>query len=151
MVATLRPARIGVKRAARGYTCAHPMSVSGAAVPTTSALERVLRRDRLLIVAALVALTALSWLQLVAGAAVLISAAAFQLSPAKGAGLSQCRAPVGYFITEWREGRAGAVLMGLRHGSFCIGCCWMLMAVLFAVGIMNVVWGAVLTAFVVAE
>ena len=86
-----------------------------------------------------------------AGAAVLIGAAAFQLSPAKEACLSQCRAPVGYFITEWREGRAGAVMMGLRHGTFCIGCCWMLMAVLFAVGIMNVVWGAVLTAFVVAE
>ena len=86
-----------------------------------------------------------------AGAAVLIAAAAFQLSPAKSACLSQCRAPVGYFITEWREGRAGAVMMGLRHGTFCIGCCWMLMAVLFAVGIMNVVWGAVLTAFVVAE
>jgi predicted metal-binding membrane protein len=86
-----------------------------------------------------------------AGAAVLLGAAAFQLSPAKNACLSQCRAPVGYFITEWREGRAGAVVMGLRHGVFCIGCCWGLMAVLFAVGIMNLVWGAALTAFVVAE
>lgn len=86
-----------------------------------------------------------------AGAAVLIAAAVFQLSPAKNACLSQCRAPVGYFITEWRDGRNGALLMGLRHGVFCIGCCWMLMAVLFAVGIMNVVWGAALTAFVVAE
>jgi predicted metal-binding membrane protein len=86
-----------------------------------------------------------------AGAAVLIAAAAFQLSPAKNACLSQCRAPVGYFITEWRDGNRGAVMMGLRHGTFCIGCCWLLMAVLFAVGIMNVVWGAALTAFVVAE
>jgi predicted metal-binding membrane protein len=85
------------------------------------------------------------------GAAVLLAAAAFQLSPAKSACLSQCRAPVGYFITEWRDGRHGAVIMGLRHGAFCIGCCWMLMAVLFAVGIMNVVWGAALTVFVVAE
>jgi predicted metal-binding membrane protein len=86
-----------------------------------------------------------------AGAAVLLAAAAFQLSPAKDACLSQCRAPVGYFITEWREGKRGAVTMGLRHGAFCLGCCWLLMAVLFAAGIMNVVWGAALTAFVVAE
>ncbi len=86
-----------------------------------------------------------------AGAALLLVAALFQLSPAKDACLSQCRSPVGYFLTEWREGKAGAVWMGLRHGSACIGCCWLLMAVLFAVGIMNVVWGAVLTAFVAAE
>ena len=86
-----------------------------------------------------------------AGGAVLLAAAIFQLSPAKDACLSQCRAPLGYFITEWREGSAGAVEMGLRHGIFCIGCCWLLMAVLFAVGIMNILWGAVITLFVVAE
>jgi len=86
-----------------------------------------------------------------AGGAVLIAAGAFQLSPAKDACLSQCRAPLGYFVTEWREGRLGAATMGLRHGLFCIGCCWLLMAVLFAVGIMNMVWGAAITAFVVAE
>jgi predicted metal-binding membrane protein len=86
-----------------------------------------------------------------AGAVVLLAAAVFQLSPAKEACLSQCRAPVGYFVTEWREGHAGAVQMGLRHGLFCIGCCWLLMAVLFAVGIMNLVWGAVITALVIAE
>jgi predicted metal-binding membrane protein len=85
------------------------------------------------------------------GAAVLIAAAVFQLSPAKRACLSQCRAPLGYFMTEWREGRSGALLMGLRHGLSCIGCCWLLMAVLFAVGIMNLLWGAVITIFVVAE
>jgi predicted metal-binding membrane protein len=86
-----------------------------------------------------------------AGSVVLLAAAAFQLTPAKNACLAQCRAPVGYFLTEWREGNAGAVSMGLRHGLFCIGCCWLLMAVLFAVGIMNIVWGAAITAFVVAE
>src|SRR4051812_16103177 len=66
-----------------------------------------------------------------AGGAVLFAAAVFQLSPAKNACLSHCRAPLGYFITEWREGHSGAVTMGLRHGVFCIGCCWLLMAVLF--------------------
>jgi predicted metal-binding membrane protein len=86
-----------------------------------------------------------------AGAAVLLAAAAFQLTPAKDACLSRCRAPVGWFVTEWREGARGAVEMGLRHGVSCIGCCWLLMAVLFAVGIMNVLWSAALTLFVVAE
>jgi predicted metal-binding membrane protein len=86
-----------------------------------------------------------------AGALVLIAAALFQLSPAKDACLSQCRAPLGYFLTEWRDGHAGALVMGLRHGLFCIGCCWLLMAVLFAVGIMDLAWGAAITAFVIAE
>jgi predicted metal-binding membrane protein len=86
-----------------------------------------------------------------AGGAVLVAAAIFQLSPAKDKCLSQCRAPLGYFLTEWREGLVGAVVMGVRHGVFCIGCCWLLMAVLFAVGIMNLVWGAAITAFVLAE
>jgi len=85
------------------------------------------------------------------GAAILVVAALFQVTPAKDACLSQCRAPLGYFMTEWREGHVGAVMMGLHHGFFCIGCCWLLMAVLFAVGIMNIVWGAAITAFVVAE
>src|SRR5689334_5123756 len=61
-----------------------------------------------------------------AGGAVLLAAAVFQLSPAKNACLSQCRAPLGYFVTEWREGHGGAVTMGVRHGLFCIGCCWLL-------------------------
>jgi predicted metal-binding membrane protein len=86
-----------------------------------------------------------------AGAAVLLAAGAFQFSPWKSACLSHCRAPIGYFLTEWREGKGGAVAMGLQHGLFCVGCCWLLMAVLFAVGIMNILWGAVITAFVVAE
>jgi predicted metal-binding membrane protein len=82
---------------------------------------------------------------------VLLAAAAFQLSSAKDACLSRCRTPLGYFMTEWREGSVGAVEMGLRHGLSCIGCCWLLMAVLFAVGIMNILWGVVITLFVVAE
>jgi predicted metal-binding membrane protein len=86
-----------------------------------------------------------------AGAAVLLAAAVFQLSSAKTACLSRCRAPVGYFVTEWRDGNAGAVEMGLRHGASCVGCCWLLMALLFVVGIMSIVWSAALTAFVVAE
>jgi predicted metal-binding membrane protein len=86
-----------------------------------------------------------------AGAAVLLAAGVFQLTPAKHACLSHCRSPVGYFVTEWREGPWGAMEMGVRHGLLCIGCCWLLMAVLFAVGIMNILWGAVITALVLAE
>ncbi len=86
-----------------------------------------------------------------ASAVVLLCAGAFQLSPAKQACLSRCRAPLGYFLTEWREGRTGAFVMGLRHGWSCIGCCWLLMAILFAVGVMSLWWGAALTAFVIAE
>jgi predicted metal-binding membrane protein len=85
------------------------------------------------------------------GGAVLLAAAIFQLSPPKEACLNQCRAPVGYFLTEWRDGKAGAVTMGLRHGLSCIGCCWLLMSVLFAVGIMNILWGAAITLLVLAE
>lgn len=86
-----------------------------------------------------------------AGGAVLLVAGIFQLTPAKTACLSRCRTPLGFFATEWREGYVGALIMGARHGISCIGCCWALMAILFAVGIMNILWSAVITAFVVAE
>jgi predicted metal-binding membrane protein len=89
--------------------------------------------------------------QPLAGGLVLLCAGAFQLSSAKDRCLSQCRAPLGFFLTEWRDGRTGAFVMGLRHGWFCIGCCWLLMAVLFAVGVMSLWWGAAITAFVIAE
>jgi predicted metal-binding membrane protein len=86
-----------------------------------------------------------------AGGILLLVAGAFQVSPAKNACLSQCRAPMGYFLTEWREGCLGSVSMGLHHGFYCVGCCWMLMAILFAVGVMNVLWGSLITVFVMAE
>jgi predicted metal-binding membrane protein len=86
-----------------------------------------------------------------AGSVVLLAAGAFQLSRAKDVCLSQCRAPLGYFITEWREGSIGAFVMGLRHGWSCIGCCWLLMAILFTSGVMSLWWGAAITAFVIAE
>jgi predicted metal-binding membrane protein len=86
-----------------------------------------------------------------AGGTVLLAAGVFQLSPAKNACLTHCRTPLGYFVTEWRHGHWGAVQMGARHGLYCMACCWLLMAILFAVGIMNILWGAVITAFVLAE
>jgi predicted metal-binding membrane protein len=54
-------------------------------------------------------------------------------------------------MSEWREGKAGAFIMGLRHGSYCVGCCWILMALLFVAGVMNLLWVAVIALFVLAE
>jgi predicted metal-binding membrane protein len=83
--------------------------------------------------------------------AILIVAGAYQLTPWKGACLTQCRSPLGFLMTNWREGRLGPLRMGLRHGAYCLGCCWALMCVLFAVGVMNLVWVAALTGFVLLE
>jgi predicted metal-binding membrane protein len=85
------------------------------------------------------------------GAAILVIAGVFQLTPLKDACLSNCRSPLGFFMTEWRSGSGGAFRMGLKHGAFCVGCCWALMALLFVMGVMNLAWVAALTAFVLIE
>ena len=85
------------------------------------------------------------------GAAILAVAGIFQLTPLKNACLSNCRSPLGFFMTEWRGGNGGAFRMGLKHGVLCVGCCWALMALLFVMGVMNLVWVAALTAFVLIE
>lgn len=82
---------------------------------------------------------------------ILIAAGAYQLTPAKGACLTQCQSPLGFLMSNWRDGARGALQMGLRHGVYCLGCCWALMCVLFAVGVMNLAWVAVLTAFILIE
>lgn len=83
--------------------------------------------------------------------AVLIAAGLYQLSPIKGACLRNCRSPVQFITRHWRPGTAGAVRLGLLHGSYCVGCCWLLMALLFVGGVMNFTWIAVLTVAVAAE
>ena len=85
------------------------------------------------------------------GGSLLIAAGLFQWSPIKYACLKHCRSPLGFFMTEWREGPKGALVMGLRHGTFCLGCCWTLMALLFVLGVMNLLWIAVLASFVLFE
>lgn len=85
------------------------------------------------------------------GGAILILAGVYQWLPLKGACLSHCRSPLGFFSTEWREGLSGALHMGFRHGSYCVGCCWALMALLFVAGVMNLVWVALIAGFVLAE
>jgi predicted metal-binding membrane protein len=84
-------------------------------------------------------------------AAILIAAGAYQLSPLKGACLTSCRSPLGFLMSRWRDGAHGAFQMGLSHGLYCLGCCWALMCVLFAVGVMNLLWVAGLTVLVLLE
>ena len=85
------------------------------------------------------------------GGAILIAAGAYQLTPFKGACLTQCRSPLGFLMSNWRDGARGAFRMGVSHGVYCLGCCWALMCVLFAVGVMNLLWVAALTALVLLE
>jgi predicted metal-binding membrane protein len=86
-----------------------------------------------------------------AEAAVLIAAGLYQLSPLKGACLRQCRAPAQFISRHWRPGWDGAVRLGMLHGAYCVGCCWLLMALLFVGGIMNFIWIAALAALVAVE
>ena len=81
----------------------------------------------------------------------LIAAGVYQWTPWKRACLIHCRSPLHFIISEWRSGALGALRMGSRHGVYCVGCCWALMAVLFVAGIMNLLWVAAVAAFVLAE
>jgi predicted metal-binding membrane protein len=85
------------------------------------------------------------------GGALLVAAGLFQWSPLKSVCLSRCRSPLSFLMTEWRERTKGAFVMGLRHGIFCLGCCWVLMTLLFVLGVMNLLWIAALAAFVLIE
>jgi len=81
----------------------------------------------------------------------LIAAGAYQLTPLKRACLEHCRSPAEYLSKNWHAGRLGAFKMGLNHGAYCLGCCWMLMALLFAGGVMNLVWVVGLVIIVLIE
>ncbi len=85
------------------------------------------------------------------GGAVLVAAGLYQLTPFKDMCLSKCRTPIGFIMTSWRDGVGGALRMGLTHGAYCLGCCWLLFVVLFPLGIMNIAAMAVITLVVLAE
>jgi predicted metal-binding membrane protein len=87
----------------------------------------------------------------VLGGILLLIAGVYQWTPLKHACLSKCRSPLGFVLNEWREGRWGAFLMGLKHGGYCTGCCWSLMALLFVAGVMNLLWVAAIAAFILLE
>lgn len=81
----------------------------------------------------------------------LIAAGLYQWSPLKTACLSRCQSPLGFFTAHWREGAGGAFRMGLSHGLNCLGCCWLVMLLLFVAGVMNLLWVAVLAVVVLLE
>jgi len=82
---------------------------------------------------------------------VLLASAAFQLTPLKHACLTRCRGPLSFVLEHWRGGRRGALRMGALHGAWCVGCCWALMATLFALGVMSLGWMAFVAALIAVE
>src|SRR5437762_1815279 len=85
------------------------------------------------------------------GGALLIVAGVFQWTPLKNACLTHCRSPLSFLMADWREGKTGAFIMGLKHGAYCAGCCWFLMALLFVAGVMNMWWVAIISVLVLLE
>jgi predicted metal-binding membrane protein len=84
-------------------------------------------------------------------AATLLAAAVYELTPLKDACLGKCRSPLGFLLSAWRDGASGALRMGVEHGAWCVGCCWALMAALFALGVMSVSWMAFVAAVIAFE
>lgn len=104
------------------------------------------------------ALQAIDWIDqmivstsMALNACLLLLAGAYQFSPLKRVCLARCRSPLAFLLGEWRPGMAGAFAMGSRHGLFCVGCCWALMALLFVGGVMNLAWIAALSVAVAIE
>lgn len=85
------------------------------------------------------------------GGALIVVAGAYQFTELKNRCLTECRSPIAFVMQHWREGRAGAVRMGIHHGWHCAGCCWALMAILFPLGMMNIAALATVTAFIYVE
>ena len=86
----------------------------------------------------------------VAGAAI-VFAGLYQLTPLKAKCLKHCRSPLEFVLHGWREGSLGALRMGAEHGAYCVGCCWGLMLLLFALGVMSLTWMAVVAGVIFAE
>jgi predicted metal-binding membrane protein len=84
-------------------------------------------------------------------AAVLLAAAAYEFTPLKYACLTRCRGPLSFILGAWRDGRLGALRMGIKHGAWCVGCCWALMAALFALGVMSIAWMVVVALLIAVE
>lgn len=85
------------------------------------------------------------------GGILLVAAGIFQWTPQKRVCLDHCRSPLAFLTQNWRDGIPGATAMGLHHGVYCLGCCWLLMSLLFVLGVMNLPWVALLTIVVLAE
>lgn len=87
----------------------------------------------------------------VVAALLLAAAGVYQFTPLKAACLRHCRSPIQFFARHWRSGAAGTLRLGVLHGGYCVGCCWVLMGLLFVGGVMNLWWVAALAAFILVE
>jgi predicted metal-binding membrane protein len=87
----------------------------------------------------------------VLGSSLLIAAGAYELTPYKRVCLAHCRAPVHFISQHWRSGFSGAFRLGLSLGTYCVGCCWILMGLLFVGGVMNLLWIAAIAVFILLE
>ena len=85
------------------------------------------------------------------GGIILIAAGIFQFTPLKNTCLHNCRSPLGFIHQHWKDGKRGAIRMGIQNGIYCLGCCWILMMLLFVSGIMNILWIAIISLFVLIE
>jgi predicted metal-binding membrane protein len=85
------------------------------------------------------------------GGFILILAGVFQFTSLKGSCLRYCRTPIGFIHQYWKDGKSGALRMGIQNGIYCLGCCWILMLLLFVSGIMNILWIAIISLFVLIE
>jgi predicted metal-binding membrane protein len=88
---------------------------------------------------------------IVVAGGVIVGAAIYQLTPLKDVCLRHCRSPLMFVVAHWRSGRLGALRMGIEHGAWCVGCCWALMAALFALGVMSIGWMAFIAALIAIE
>ncbi|MBI3371987.1 MAG: DUF2182 domain-containing protein [Betaproteobacteria bacterium] len=82
---------------------------------------------------------------------VALAAGIYQFTPMKTACARKCRTPIGFFVARWRDGVGGAIAVGIEHGLYCVGCCWLLMATMFVAGVMSLAWMAMLTAIMLIE
>lgn len=95
--------------------------------------------------------SALSFTSSVLAGGILIAAGVYQWTPLKDSCLRHCRSPLSFLLSDWREGTWGSFRMGIDHGLFCLGCCWLLMMLPFAAGVMNLAWMAAVTVFILIE
>ena len=135
----------GAEPSAPGWFVAGYLAVWGLFSLVAAALQDGLQR--LGVMAPMTMEASARWL----AAAILVAAGLYQLSPFKEACLARCRNPAAFLSRHYRPGRAGALRMGAIHGAFCLGCCWLLMALLFVGGVMNLAWIALLTLLIAGE
>jgi predicted metal-binding membrane protein len=162
MIAMMTPAAAPLVLLYRRVLWHHGVNGSGAALTSTLLLAGYLAAWLAFSVGAAVLQMLLQPAGLISGmmwwsksatlsALVLALAGVYQFSPLKRACLRQCRSPVRFLATCWRPGVVGSFVLGARHGAYCVGCCWLLMALLFVGGVMNVVWIVALSLIVLVE